>query len=522
MALPMSHTFSRNASAAAVLSGKYANIRLKQISTNMNPAFPWMTLHDAVTNRLVGEHGKINDTYLNLFSATCYYFGESLTEELGSDAPPIGLIHTAYGGSMIEQWLTETTVMSCKNASNYTAVGGGEWWQSRVLPFSQMTLKGWAWYQVRTIYCTSVDQPAALSPSICLRSLSHSLFGCASQGENNMHAMFGNSQLGTGYACLMAKLVSDWRALWAKSSGTDPMAPFGLVTLAASGGEGGSDIGSMRLAQTASYGVLPNPIMPNTFFAQAGDLDDPVGTLNCYHDGCCTNMSKSPSCTEGIGCAVICKGGSTPDYSWEDTPVYMGPIHPRGKKVLGVRFARAAAASVYGKPGAATGPTITGCALSADKKTIIIKFNTSLFAGDSLEVNDYSKGNTSQMSVLVNEGKFCFQSASGKYCLDDGFGNFNSTGPVNEATDWAHVDIKLGSDPSTVEVDLTRANGTAFGVRFGWQGGGDCCADESPGNWFCESRSPVMLKAAQLPANPFMAKIVDGKCKCMPPQQCDE
>ena len=136
-----------------------------------------------------------------------------------------------------------------------------------------------------------------------------------------MHAPFGNSQLGTGYACLMPKLVSDWREVWSKNSGTPADAPFGLVTLAASGGEGGADIGSMRLAQTGSYGVMPNPAMENTFLAQAGDLDDPVSSLNCYHSGCCTNMSASPSCTEGIGCDKICHGGSTPDYSWEDTPV---------------------------------------------------------------------------------------------------------------------------------------------------------------------------------------------------------
>lgn len=67
-----------------------------------------------------------------------------------------------------------------------------------------------------------------------------------------MHAPFGNSELGTGYACMMPKLVSTWRALWSKSSGTQVDAPFGLVTLAASGGEGGADIGSMRLAQTGS------------------------------------------------------------------------------------------------------------------------------------------------------------------------------------------------------------------------------------------------------------------------------
>ena len=86
MALPMAHTFSRNITAEAVLSGKYSNIRLKQITTNMNPAFPWISLHDAVATRLVAEHGKVNSTYLSTFSATCYYFGQSLTEELVSAA----------------------------------------------------------------------------------------------------------------------------------------------------------------------------------------------------------------------------------------------------------------------------------------------------------------------------------------------------------------------------------------------------------------------------------------------------
>jgi hypothetical protein len=208
----------------------------------------------------------------------------------------------------------------------------------------------------------------------------------------------------------------------------------------------------------------------------------------------------------------------------------MGPIHPRDKKPVGDRLARACARTVYSKPGAFTGPTITGCALSADKKSIVVKFNASLLAGDTLEVRDYTKTNTSQMSVLVNQKKFCFQSASsGKrgsaYCMDDGFGNFNSTGAVDEKVDWAPVDIKLGTAPNTLEVDLARSpGGAAFGLRYGWQGGGDCCAEQqSDGPFFCEPGScPLVAKAARLPANPFMAKIVDGKCKCMPPMVCDE
>ena len=35
---------------------------------------------------------------------------------------------------------------------------------------------------------------------------------------------------------------------------TDPLAPFGVVTLAAGGGEGGTDMGGMRFSQTANYG----------------------------------------------------------------------------------------------------------------------------------------------------------------------------------------------------------------------------------------------------------------------------
>ena len=36
------------------------------------------------------------------------------------------------------------------------------------------------------------------------------------------------------------------------------------VTLAPSGGEGGNSMGAMRWAQTANYGVAPNPAMPKT------------------------------------------------------------------------------------------------------------------------------------------------------------------------------------------------------------------------------------------------------------------
>ena len=72
----------------------------------------------------------------------------------------------------------------------------------QVLPFVDMTLKGWLWYQ----------------------------------GENNMGGTYGNSAAGVGYGCEQLELVRGWRAAWSVvPNTTDPLAPFGLVTLASSG-----------------------------------------------------------------------------------------------------------------------------------------------------------------------------------------------------------------------------------------------------------------------------------------------
>ena len=107
----------------------------------------------------------------------------------------------------------------------------------------------------------------------------------------------------TGYACTMTQMIKQWRTAWSTSPGTtDPEFPFGIVTLASSGSEGGADIGAMRLAQTAGLGVLPGPAgsgMEHTFLAQAFDLDDRWGP---GAGPCQTDASKG-----GWACC---------DYSW--------------------------------------------------------------------------------------------------------------------------------------------------------------------------------------------------------------
>lgn len=109
------------------------------------------------------------------------------------------------------------------------------------------------------------------------------------------HSSPGSSQ--GGYSCMQARMVAAWREIWAVSDGTtDPLAPFGLVTIAPSGSEGnGMYLSAFRWAQTANYGVLPNAAMPRTFVAQAYDLNDPwcASFATCPHEFARANLISS-------------------------------------------------------------------------------------------------------------------------------------------------------------------------------------------------------------------------------------
>lgn len=484
MALPLAHTMSRNISRDAILKGKYSNIRIHGLSGNMNPTQPWSTLKDAIATNPDSDRSLFGG-----FSSTCYYFGEALSDRLGEDAPHIGLVHTAWGGSTVEQWLTNDSIATCANAS--ISDSNQKWHDARVMPYVGMTLKGFLWYQ----------------------------------GENDMHNLFGNSALHTGYSCLMRTLVQQFRALWSAVPGTtDPMAPFGLVTLAPSGSEGGSDIGTMRWAQTAGYGVLPNPAMEKVFLAQAYDLNDPFRNISCYHKFHCHDNSVPPPGGYGMGCDAYCASVRTSNW-------YMGPIHPRDKKPVGQRLAQTALVVAYDRHGFSNGPTISGCTVADGKVTVV--FNKTLMSeggDDRIHIQPYYEGGKtvnnkhydtvgSKMEVLLNASSFCMQ-RSGKACRDDGTGRGNP-GPIDDS-DWVAVDITPGVEPNEVEVDLSKINGTIHAIRYGWTG--DCCSSLPPTSAPCPLAScPIVGALSNLPANPFIARVTDGgKCECVFPQVCDE
>ena len=121
-----------------------------------------------------------------------------------------------------------------------------------------------------------------------------------------------------------------------------------MVTLASGGSEGGNDIGGMRWSQTANFGTLPSPSMPNTFLAHAYDLGDPwAQSTSCMGWGCCYEKYNRTMCDARTHhqphiCEAECAGLLNTSY-------YMGPIHPRIKKPVGNRLAKVCVLNMEGR-----------------------------------------------------------------------------------------------------------------------------------------------------------------------------
>lgn len=223
-----------------------------------------------------GNLGHGNFTYM---SAVCWLFGRYLYDTLQY---PIGLVSSSWGGTPIEVWSSRRALKACgvPNTRDERVLqpeikpmrNGCEseesscpfrrfvprdpvagpathsvLWNAMIHPLQNMTLKGVVWYQ----------------------------------GENNANY---NRDL---YACMFPALIADWRQTFHSGSQgqTERLFPFGFVQLSSYLLMNSSDYGfpEIRWHQTADFGSVPNPKMPNTFMAVAMDLcdrDSPFGSIH--------------------------------------------------------------------------------------------------------------------------------------------------------------------------------------------------------------------------------------------------
>lgn len=367
----------------------------------------------------------------------------------------------------------------------------------------------------------------------------------------------GSSLANTGYSCAQRQLIRGWRAAWSRTPGTtDALAPFGVVTLASSGSEGGPDMGAMRLAQTAGYGVLPSPELPRTFLAQAYDLDDEWGPEAgpcwglSYNKGpqwhCCAGPGSAYNATACAGREALCAPACAAQAG---TAFAMSGIHPRSKLQVGERLGRAAYNSVpaYGGTGAFTGPTLAGCTVAG--ATLTVRFNATLLRGDTLALQRAPPltpdGGGSQLYVQTNASLFCVEPACVVNATTGGCAHVDPHNPRSPVAyvcpTWAGGDgttvLPAGvldsgwtmlnftaapGDATAVVVDLAPLGGAApTAVRYAW-GVLDCCDHTDAGLYVthgCVAACPLMSSSG-LPANPFLARVVGGACECVAPQVC--
>ena len=251
--------------------------------------------------------GKEAAAYAPFFSGVCLYFGHRMMDS----GVPIGLVHGAIGGSMIEQWVPNSTTAKCQHTMLNVKgrVPAESLYNGIIAPLLNMSISGIVFYQ----------------------------------GENNVA---GDPK---AYGCQLEELIKMWRRQWSYFSGTTAaQVPFGVVTLAPGGSEGHDwRMAHFRFAQTRSSHVLPN-----VFITHAHDLGEPWPyQAACVKTGCCYNHSSKAShfTPDPLLCSAPRLDPVDGDWFNTTTEIYMGPIHCRNKRRLGYRLGDSMNRLVSGK-----------------------------------------------------------------------------------------------------------------------------------------------------------------------------
>ncbi len=265
------------------------------------------------------------------FSATAYFFGRTLHQELGV---PIGLIRSAWGGTGIESWspmdsLTKfPSVMESKAAMDRKAAAFDEAGAER-----DYAAKMAAWNEkVKAARAAGKNPPRrpgkAISPHAdqnypanLYNAMIHPLvpYGIRGaiwyQGERNAHSLEGAAL----YRDLLENLVVQWRGAW------NTELPFYAV----------------QLVNFKAPQVEP---VENTGWAVIRE------SFLKFH-------REVPGCGIAVGIDV----GEESD------------IHPKDKQSIGLRLAQQALVRTYGKPGVPGGPVYKG--MQAEGSRIILHFD---------------------------------------------------------------------------------------------------------------------------------------------------
>lgn len=163
MELPAEHTFSYwNSSLNATGYFEQPHIRVTKVPHNLQ----LQPTHDLAAPL---TWSRADWGALKGHSAISYYFAKELSELLnGSDATPIGIIESSWGGTIIESWIETEAQKTCSyrlcgpdapidkttglpKVCNSSVMDShqqpGSLYNGMVLPMANLTIKGAIWYQ---------------------------------------------------------------------------------------------------------------------------------------------------------------------------------------------------------------------------------------------------------------------------------------------------------------------------------------------------------------------------------------
>ena len=209
-------------------------LRLFQASGNQMSAVPY-TYFDPREGFVPWQHVLAggNKTLLD-FGAACYIMGVTVLTEFVGGAVPIGLLHSAHGGTSLQAWQSPASVDTCGDTPNS--------WNSSVLYNSNlaplivgpMAIAGVYWYQ----------------------------------GEEDTGIGWDTYYRSDWYACALRSFILDLRTLFNR-----PTLPFIVQQLHAWVHAGDTGLAVMRQAQTKALSL------PNVGLAVAFDGGDPAAAM---------------------------------------------------------------------------------------------------------------------------------------------------------------------------------------------------------------------------------------------------
>lgn len=195
---------------------------LEYIVSSANPQIRLITVPPKASltpeNDFEGKWEECNPESVNSFSATAYFFGRMLNQVLGV---PIGLIHTSWGGTRIEPWMSRngvsafnwiTTPSSDVRIDNKFKDHPTVIYNAMIKPLTGFGIRGVIWYQ-----------------------------GEANRGEPER------------YRELLPGLVADWRSEWGSGD-----FPFYYVQIAPYNYGKGLNSAYIREAQLQASSVISN------------------------------------------------------------------------------------------------------------------------------------------------------------------------------------------------------------------------------------------------------------------------